>query len=460
MSDDEPELLDLVCGAAIFLGVVLGIIFGLVEARRSARNSLANTMPADLVPLVLNRPEQLNVMVRRCSPGVLLGVNVIAVLLLGFAAQRSSPTDALSAVVIGLVVSTAGWGWLGGRTLRPAGWGAADGFPGVAMAAAESRQSWTDEQRREADLEACGLVGEQFRLGAVLGLEHVLGGTRYEVIARWCWAVGGITVLVSFVLSFIYYDSSWLWALFLAGILGGTAVALVGSIQMDVHRSRADVIARWALYDGGMARLTASSAEPLVVEWDDLDSVSVSLATETDTDTDDTILTPDIARCSVQSRQGTVAPAPEGLAELAARLAYRAAAPRIAGAMIAAYDAGEAVTAGQVHVDAAAITLAGGPRLEWSSIRGVTLAHPHPSPDSPGVLEWSPRRGVTLVHPSSASPGVPTLVTITAPDPSNRKGRVTSFRHDPSGIPNAIFLADLIAHAARQHDVPVYRQAS
>jgi hypothetical protein len=386
---------------------------------------------------------------------------VVAVLLFGFAGQLSGPTDALSAVVIGLVVSTAGWGWLGGRTLRPAGWGAPDGSSGVAMATADPIPSWTAEQRRAADLEACGLVGEQFGLGAVLGVEHVLAGTRYKAIARPCSVVGGLTVLGSFVLLFIYYNSSWLWAVFLAGILAGTAVAVVGAILIEVHRSRAEVIARWALYDGGMARLTASSPEPFVVEWDDLGSVSVSLAEETDPDfTYKTIVTPDIERCSVQSRQGTVVSAPEGLAELAARVAYRASAQRIAGAMTAAYDAGEAVTAGKVHVDAAAITLAGGARLEWRSIRGVTLAHARPSPASPGVLEWSSTRGVTLVHSSPASPGVPTLVTITAPDPSDRKGRVTTFRHDPSGIPNAIFLADVIAHAARQHHLPVYHQAT
>lgn len=53
-----------------------------------------------------------------------------------------------------------------------------------------------------------------------------------------------------------------------------------------------------------------------------------------------------------------------------------------------------------------------------------------------------------------------TLITITAPGPRNSRGGVTDFRHGPAGIPNAIFLADLIAHAARQHDVPVYGQAS
>jgi hypothetical protein len=89
-----------------------------------------------------------------------------------------------------------------------------------------------------------------------------------------------------------------------------------------------------------------------------------------------------------------------------------------------------------VQVDAAAITLADGSRLEWSSMRGVALAHPSP-----------------------ASPDMTTLVTITAPDPRSRRGNVTDFPHDPAGIPNAIFLADLIAHAARQHDVPVYGQA-
>jgi hypothetical protein len=323
----------------------------------------------------------------------------------------------------------------------------------------ESRRSWTEEQRQAADLEACGIVGEQFSLGAVLGAEHMLGGTRYKAIALPCWTVGSLTLLASVVLLFIYYGSWWLWPLFLVG----AAVGATGTILNDLHWSRADVIARWALYDGGMAYLTASSPEPSVVAWDELDSVSVVLATETDPD-DNTkdIVTPDVDRCWVRRRQGAWVAAPEGLAELAARVAYRAAAPRITGAMTAAYDAGEAVTAGEVTVDAAAITLAGGPRLEWSSMRGVTLAHPRPSPASPGRLnrEWSFNSTVTLFHPSSATPGVPTLVTITAPDPGDRKGRATTYRHDPSLIANAIFLADLIAHAARQHGVPVYRQAS
>jgi hypothetical protein len=324
----------------------------------------------------------------------------------------------------------------------------------------ESRKPGIFEQRRAADLEACGLVGEQFGLGAVLGAEHRLGRTRYKAIARPFSAVGAIILLGSFVLMFIYSDRSWA-ASFLAGVPVGTAVATVGSILMDVHYSRADVIARWALYDGGMAHLTASGPEPEVVAWDDLGSVSVSLATETDPDnSNNTLVTPDVARCSARSWQGTVVSAPEGLAELAARLAYRAAGPRIAGAMTAAYDAGEAVTAGKVTVDAAAITLAGGPRLEWSSMRAVTLAHPRLSPASRDELKWRFMEPVTVVRPSSVAPGVPTLVTITAADPSSRKGRVTTYQHDPSGIPNAIFLADLIAHAARQHHVPVYREAT
>jgi hypothetical protein len=297
----------------------------------------------------------------------------------------------------------------------------------------ESRRSWTGEQRRAADLEECGLVGEQFGLGAVLGAEHQLGRTRYEVIARLCSAIGGLTVLGAIVLRFTRYGG-WLWVL--AGIAGGTAVAIIGAILIDVHRSRADVTERMAVYDDGVAQLPASSPDPSVVTWDDLDSVYVSLVTETDSD-DNTILTPALVGCWVRSRRGTWVPAHDGLVELAARTAYRAAAPRIAGAMIAAYDAWKAVTAGQVQVDAAAITLADGSRLEWSSMRGVALA-----------------------HPSSASPDMTTLVTITAPDPRNRRGSVTDFPLDPAGIPNAIFLADLIAHAARQHGVPVYGQAS
>lgn len=141
----------------------------------------------------------------------------------------------------------------------------------------ESRRSWTTEQRREADLEECGLVGDQFRLGAVLDVEHQLGGTRYRVIARWCSAIGGLIVLGSIAGRFTRYGES-LWVL--AGILGGTAVAIPGGILIDVHRSRADITERMAVYDGGVARLAASSPEASVVTWDDLDSVFVSLARE------------------------------------------------------------------------------------------------------------------------------------------------------------------------------------
>jgi hypothetical protein len=105
--------------------------------------------------------------------------------------------------------------------------------------------------------------------------------------------------------------------------------------------------------------------------------------------------------------------------------------------MLAAYDAGEAVTAGQVQVDAAAITLAGGSRLEWSNVRGLTLA-----------------------HPSSASPDMTILITITAPTPGTARAasptssmalRASRTRSSsPTSSPTL----------PAQHDVPVYGQAS
>jgi hypothetical protein len=82
--------------------------------------------------------------------------------------------------------------------------------------------------------------------------------------------------------------------------------------------------------------------------------------------------------------------------------------------------------AGNGHIDHLGVTPPGSSRhLAWTEIESVTMEH-------------DPRE---------------TLEVVTKIDIIDRKGRPRTF--DPSGIPNGIFLAHLIAHAAARNGIQV-----
>jgi hypothetical protein len=95
--------------------------------------------------------------------------------------------------------------------------------------------------------------------------------------------------------------------------------------------------------------------------------------------------------------------------------------------MIYAYERGEPVIAGSALVSQQGITFPDGKNLAWGKIGGVELE-----------------------HPSRAAGSLTTRIDVRQAG-WKWSGQVL----DPSGIPNGIFLADVIAHAARQHGLLV-----
>ena len=196
----------------------------------------------------------------------------------------------------------------------------------------------------------------------------------------------------------------------------------LGDIQ-EMARSRATALT--CLYTGGVAQARPGAGAPAVVSWERAEAVIISLVT-------DRRGTPgsDIATCAVRGRDGTTIQMHPSQAESATRAAYLGFALGISVKMVDAYDAGTPVIAGAVQVDQDGVTLQDGMMLPWQGIRRVMLAAP--TSDLPNMTT------LVLFTFNAVAPGQPHIAAL-----------------NPAGVPNAVSLGDLIAHAAGQHEVPV-----
>jgi hypothetical protein len=162
-----------------------------------------------------------------------------------------------------------------------------------------------------------------------------------------------------------------------------------------------------------------------VLRWADVDAVTIALTT--DEGTPET----GIASCTLRGPGGTdITERKDG--EAVALAAHRALGPRFVPPLIEAYDSGKPAMAGDAFIDREGFTMKTGKRLAWSEIKSVTMRHA-----SEGSAEVATRIDVRLV----------------------RKNRLHYF--NPTTVPNAIFLAHVLARAAARNGVQVdgYREA-
>lgn len=196
----------------------------------------------------------------------------------------------------------------------------------------------------------------------------------------------------------------------------------LGEIR-EIARSRATALT--CLYAGGVAQARPGSRPPAVVSWGEAEAVFISLVTDRRG-----ALGSDIATCTVCGRDGTTIPMHPSQAESTTRAAYLGFALHISRKMADAYDAGTPVIAGAVQVDQDGVTLQDGMMLPWRGIRSVMLT-----------------------APTSGVPNMTTLVIFTLDEAVSRHPHIAAL--NPAGVPNAVSLGDLIAHAARQQEIPV-----
>jgi hypothetical protein len=176
---------------------------------------------------------------------------------------------------------------------------------------------------------------------------------------------------------------------------------------------------RVALYPAGVAQLRRDEPEPVVLRWVDVETVMIELTTD-----EGTPLT-DLASCTLGGRSGIqVAEKKNARAVMAAT--HRTLGPRLVPTLLAACDRGEPVSAGDARVDPDGFTVPRGQRLAWSEIKSVTMQHARKGPE-----EVATRIDVRTV----------------------RRNRLHYF--DPTGVPNAIFFAHVLARAATRNGVQV-----
>jgi len=200
---------------------------------------------------------------------------------------------------------------------------------------------------------------------------------------------------------------------------------------------RRRVVRGWlARYQGGYAQLLATDGGPRAVRWTTVAEVTVTFRTTT-------VYTSQAAYTSTRLHRFSASPCVTGgLAPVVGprwgswRLlkdAVRVVGPRLVSAAEDAYDAGQPAAFGPVRVSRDGVTVPGAATpVSWPDIRSIRLRH---------VDLARGGRVVRAVHLSCRS------------RPAHRVIEV-------SGLPNGIFLARVIAHAAAGHGVPVKGKVS
>jgi hypothetical protein len=267
------------------------------------------------------------------------------------------------------------------------------------------------------DAEVAARIGEEFGLGAVESVSRIMEGTGASD-AGCAFVAFSVAIGLPIALGFAISSApAWAKVIFAAGVAG---LLFLGVSLIAVGRRREVVVrSRLALYSGGVAQIDRDEPEPRVLRWADVESLTVDLQTDEGT------LISRLASFTLRGRTGTEI---SGGAEVetVVRAAHRALAPRLVPPLIETFDSGQEVAAGAARIDSAGLTLPSGKRLAWAQIKSVIMYHPSP-----------------------ASSEVATRIDVRA---------VSRFRlhiFNPSKIPNAIFLAHVLARAAARNGVAV-----
>jgi len=293
------------------------------------------------------------------------------------------------------------------------------------MAASGDEQRKT-ERWRAADLEEAGRLGADFGLGTVTGVirqwsdrSGLIGCADVLLGGALVWGIGGTLFFV--LPAGPGWDKVW-FGVFIGGLIVVAIPLWALGERLKVARYR------YFFYSGGVAQLGRREPEPRVLRWADVETVTITVKT------DDGDLTTDLDTCVLSGRGTEITTEPPGdvFNEVpgfsVAMAAQQNLSPRFVAELVEACESGEAVTAGDLRVDQDGITLAaGGTRLAWSELTSVTFQHDKGE-------DWAPITRIDV----------------------RQGGKGWDYRVSLSGIPNGIFLAQLIARVAATHGVGVH----
>ena len=292
---------------------------------------------------------------------------------------------------------------------------------------AVSRTGGRGAERRRADLAEAEWIGAEYGLGTVdevirqwrdrSGLISVANFLFTGVIV---WGLGGVLFIV------LPSGPGIVKAGF--GVFIGGLIA-AGSLLMALGEKFKAVRHRYFLFAGGVAQLDGREPRPRVLRWADIETVTITAKKD-----DDGNLETGVDSCVLAAPglpEITAGPGSENFSETPGRdvaaAAHRGLAPRLVPPLIEACQSGEQVTAGWLGIgDEGIALLPSGTSHAWSEITSMAVTYDSGQAAAP----------ITRIEFRTA-------------------GMTRDYELYLSGIPNGMFLADAIAHAATAHGVEV-----
>jgi hypothetical protein len=281
-----------------------------------------------------------------------------------------------------------------------------------------------EDRLHAEDLKECGRVGAEFGLGEIEAISRITEYKSHEGVV-WCIGIGWS--LFALLPLFEFTDgtppSPWIFTTVLGVLFGAGFAATWWLVTRMIFT--ATVTGRLCLYSGGVAQLARGKARPMVLRWGDVEAITIFTANDDD-GAPTTTLSQYVLRGTGQDGATETEIIDRGKTLRPVTLAaHRVLAPRFVPQLISSYDSGEPVIAGRLRVDQRGITTPADEHFGWHEINGVEL-EPSTRP------EGAPATRIYL----SLVPWRPRII-------------------DPSGIPNGIFLAHVITHAAMRNGIEV-----
>ena len=278
------------------------------------------------------------------------------------------------------------------------------------------------DRRRAEDLELAGWIGGEFGLGTI---DQVVRQwrDRGRLLSMGWGLVGATLVFGTWGLLVWLQSKDRLTREFVGVPIGSVAVLAVLLIALG---ERFKVMGCWYfLYSGGVAQVARSEPKRRVLRWPEVETVTIILKTDSDgnprTEVDRCVLAGPGTEITAGPAVGLLAEDP---GRILAAAAYRNLAPRLVPPLIQAWEAGEPVTAGGLSIGQEGITVPAGTRHAWSQITSMAVT-----------------------YASGRDPAPITRIDF------RQAGTDRGYWMSLSGIPNGIFLAHLIVHAATGHGV-------
>lgn len=273
---------------------------------------------------------------------------------------------------------------------------------------------------REMTLEqAARRVGQEFGFGAPIDLQGV---RSYPALLTLGWFLG-LTAALGIFLAGV--DSNWGPSRPL--VLACLPVLLLVGFLMIVVGTKRRVLRGWlARYRYGYAQMLASDGSLRAVRWASVTEVTVTYNTAIVYTGYGSVKNASVDSFSARPYIGRLAPKVGGWK--LTRDALLAVGPRLVTSMIETYESGRPVAFGSVRIDQHGVASPGQDEVvAWADIHAIRVRH---------IRLGNGRKVVRAVHLSC-------------------RGRARDQTIVISGLPNGIFLPQVIAHAAARHGVPV-----